>query len=99
MTCFTRFISIIFSIFCMLETVKAQTVIFEDGFETGSFGAAWTAQPNLSGVNGIVEVTTVSPMSEQFAVRLGRSSDGGSNIRLGKWGVLAEDKNDVGKGV
>lgn len=57
-------------------SVNAQTIIFEDNFEAGVFGAEWTPRPNLDGgQNGIVDIFTNT--SGASWVRLGKSSDAG----------------------
>ncbi|WP_375585357.1 putative Ig domain-containing protein [Cyclobacterium xiamenense] len=58
------------------SSLYGQEVIFEDNFETGTFGAQWTARPNIDGgQNGIAEIFTNSDGSSY--VRLGKSSDAG----------------------
>ncbi|WP_154855759.1 putative Ig domain-containing protein [Cyclobacterium xiamenense] len=58
------------------SSLYGQEVIFEDDFETGTFGAQWTARPNIDGgQNGIAEIFTNSDGSSY--VRLGKSSDAG----------------------
>jgi len=67
--------------FCCVTLVtpamaQPQTLFFDD-FESGQFKPQWTPVPNLSGVNGVVEVATGSPFSGQYAAWLGKSSDAG----------------------
>ncbi|MBL7816114.1 MAG: T9SS type A sorting domain-containing protein [Saprospiraceae bacterium] len=63
---------------CFLSALKidAQTVIFEDNFETGTLKAEWKAAPNLTGANGVVEVSTDAERNGQYGVRMGKSTAG-----------------------
>ncbi len=60
--------------------LRAQTIIFQDGFEDGSFKAEWTARPGASG--GVVQVQstyqnfTKTANTGFYAAVMGRSSDG-----------------------
>lgn len=72
-----RIILLVWSTFWFTQMGNAQTIIFEDDFETGSLGDAWTARPNLSGMNGFVEVVNTGAVSGEYCVRMGRYSDGG----------------------
>lgn len=64
--------------FCVLfhARTSAQTILFEDNFESGSFKTEWKATPNLTGANGVVEVTTDSKANGQYGVRMGKSTAG-----------------------
>ncbi len=59
------------------KSALAQTILFEDQFESTTFKSAWTPRPNLSGVNGVVDISTTNPKSGQYAVRMGKSQDAG----------------------
>jgi len=58
--------------------LSAQT-IFEDNFESGSFKSEWTARPNLSGENGVVDILDGlfdnAGTNNSFVVRIGKSKD------------------------
>jgi Secretion system C-terminal sorting domain len=56
----------------------AQTIIFQDNFETGVLNSAWVARPNLGGVNGVVGISNGSAANGQNCVRMGKTSDLGS---------------------
>ncbi len=62
-------------LFMAIPSFAQPTTLFFDDFETAQFGPKWSAIPNLNGINGVVEVTTGSPFSGQYAAWLGKNSD------------------------
>ena len=73
-----KLLPIAFTIFSLC--VQGQTILFEDGFESGSLKSGWTARPGASG--GLVQVVeniqgiTKTSSNGFFAVGMGRTSDG-----------------------
>ncbi|MEI7587465.1 T9SS type A sorting domain-containing protein [Runella sp.] len=63
-------------IFCLALslTADAQIIIFSDNFESGTFGASWTATPGTP--NGVVSINA-SIGNPSRGVRMGKSSAGG----------------------
>ena len=58
-----------------LSTAWGQpTIIFYDDFEEGAFKPAWSLQPAAD--NGVIEVVPSTTLQDQYAARLGKSTDG-----------------------
>lgn len=57
-----------------LSAQAVSQVIFEDNFEEGAFGPAWTARPNLDGFNGMVEIGSDYGFYNSFGALLSKNS-------------------------
>ena len=72
---------------CAPAALVAQDIIFEDDFESGSLGPAWTARPNIDGgSNGIVEPrfevqgnTNIGFDGSIYTMVMGKTTDLGGN--------------------
>jgi Secretion system C-terminal sorting domain len=67
----------LFILLCVGNSLSPQTIIFEDNFSSTTLNSAWTARPNLTGSNGVVDISTANPSSGQYSVRMGKSLDAG----------------------
>lgn len=74
MRCTSTGFLVFLSIFGLSTALAQPTVVFYDDFEQGAFKPEWSLQPDQK--NGVIEVVSSQLLHDQYAARLGKSTDG-----------------------